>query len=247
MPRGKKKKRVVEISPPLVRGRKTRGRAISHSPVRSLTTPSSPESFHSEEAEMAEQNNRNVSDYATLKLDGLQHSIRRPSIQANNFEIKPATIQLLQANGQFGGSPVEGPNNYILNFLEICDTFKHNGVSDDAIRLRLFPFSLRDKAKVWLQSLPEGSITTWEGLTQQFLTKYCGEIHTSEQCPLVLESVQLESKESVKRKPLINENFPNEQLFGVEQMEGPWYADFANFVASGNMTGTKSKDEPRIS
>ncbi|KAF7801050.1 uncharacterized protein G2W53_044433 [Senna tora] len=172
MPRGKKKKRVVEASPPPVRGRKRRGRAISHSPVRSPISPSSPESTHSEEAEMAEQNNRNVSDYATLKLDGLQYSIRRPSIQANNFEIKPATIQLLQANGQFGGSPIEDPNNHILNFLEICDTFKHNGVSDDAIRLRLFPFSLRDKAKVWLQSLPEGSITTWEELAQQFLTKY---------------------------------------------------------------------------
>ncbi|KAF7824295.1 uncharacterized protein G2W53_022439 [Senna tora] len=172
MPRGKKKKKVIEISSPPMRGRKRRGCAISHSPVRSLTTPSSLESIHSEEAEMAEQNNRNVSDYATPKLDGLQHSIRRPSIQANKFEIKLATIQLLQANGQFGGSPVEDPNNHILYFLEICDTFKHNGVSDDAIRLRLFPFSLRDKAKVWLQSLPEGSITTWEELAQQFLTKY---------------------------------------------------------------------------
>ncbi|KAF7841707.1 DNA-directed DNA polymerase [Senna tora] len=68
---------------------------------------------------MAEQNNRNVFDYATPKLDGLKHSIRRPSIQAYNFEIKPATIQLLQANGQFGGSPIEDPNNHILNFLEI--------------------------------------------------------------------------------------------------------------------------------
>ncbi|KAF7800664.1 uncharacterized protein G2W53_044874 [Senna tora] len=56
--------------------------------------------------------------------------------------------------------------------MEICDTFKHNGVSDDAIRLRLFPFSLRDKAKVWLQSLLERSISTWEELAQQFLTKY---------------------------------------------------------------------------
>ncbi|KAF7827348.1 uncharacterized protein G2W53_018512 [Senna tora] len=172
MPHGKKKKRVVETSQPPVRGRKRRRRAFSHSPVRSSISPSSPESTHSEEAEMAEQNNRNVSDYAIPKLDGLQHSIWRPSIQANNFEIKPATIQLLQANGQFGGSPIEDPNNHILNFLEICDTFKHNGVSDDAIRLRLFPFSLRDKAKVWLQSLPEGSISKWEELAQQFLTKY---------------------------------------------------------------------------
>ncbi|KAF7821988.1 uncharacterized protein G2W53_027443 [Senna tora] len=62
MPRGKKKKRVIENSPPLVRGRKRRGREISHSPVRRLTTTSSPESIHFEEAKMVEQNNRNVSD-----------------------------------------------------------------------------------------------------------------------------------------------------------------------------------------
>ncbi|KAF7802090.1 uncharacterized protein G2W53_041201 [Senna tora] len=162
MPRGKKKKKVIEISPPTVRGRKRRGHANSHSPVRSPITPSSLESIHCEEAEMAEQNNLNLSDYATSKLDGLQHSIWRSSIIANNFEIKPATIQLLQANVRFGGSIIEDPKNHILNFLEICDTFKHNGVSNDAIRLRPFPFSLRDKAKFWLQSLLEGSITTWE-------------------------------------------------------------------------------------
>ncbi|XP_010275028.1 PREDICTED: uncharacterized protein LOC104610214 [Nelumbo nucifera] len=32
---------------------------------------------------------------------------------------------------------------------------EHNGVSDDSIRLGLFPFSLRDKARDWLNSLPE--------------------------------------------------------------------------------------------
>ncbi|XP_073307104.1 uncharacterized protein [Primulina huaijiensis] len=61
---------------------------------------------------------------------------------------------------------------HIVDFLEICDTLKFNGVSDDAVRLRLFPFSLRDKAKHWLNSLPVGSITTWEDLAKAFLIKY---------------------------------------------------------------------------
>ena len=79
---------------------------------------------------------------------------------------------MIQQTVQFGGLLQEDPNVHIANFLEICDTFKHNEVTDDAIRLRLFPFSLRDKAKVWLNSLPHGIITTWEELAQKFLAKY---------------------------------------------------------------------------
>ena len=97
-------------------------------------------------------------------VNGDISSIRRPAIQANNFEIKLAIIQMIQQTVQFGGLSQEDTNVHIANFLEICDTFKHNGVRDDAIRLRLFPFSLRDKAKVWLHSLLPGIITTWEEL-----------------------------------------------------------------------------------
>ncbi|GJV15578.1 zinc finger, CCHC-type containing protein [Tanacetum coccineum] len=38
-------------------------------------------------------------------------------------------------------------------------------------RLRLFQFSIRDQASNWLESLPAGSITTWEDLTTRFLAK----------------------------------------------------------------------------
>lgn len=55
--------------------------------------------------------------------------------------------------------------------MEMYDTFKYNGVTDNAIRLRQFLFSLRDKAKHWLYSLFIGSITTWKELSQSFLAK----------------------------------------------------------------------------
>ncbi|CAA0841015.1 Unknown protein, partial [Striga hermonthica] len=60
----------------------------------------------------------------------------------------------------------------LTQFLQICDLVKYNGVSEDAIRLRLFPFSLRDKARSWLSMISDGSIKTWEELNQKFLLKY---------------------------------------------------------------------------
>ena len=97
--------------------------------------------------------------------------IRRPAIQANNFELKSITLQLLYGI-QFHGLAHEDSNAHILNFLEVCNTVKYNGVSDDAIRLRLFPFSLKEKAKHWLISEHPDSITSWDDLSNKFLARF---------------------------------------------------------------------------
>ncbi|KAH9672110.1 hypothetical protein KPL70_017603 [Citrus sinensis] len=125
-----------------------------------------------DEALHGNEDARPLRDYVVPTVNGTRSSIARPTVQANNFEIKPAIIQMIQTSVQFAGMQNDDPNAHIVNFLEICDTFKQNGVSDNAIRLRLFPFSLRDKAKEWLNSLPAGTITTWDGLAQKFLAKY---------------------------------------------------------------------------
>ena len=131
-------------------------------------------------------------DYARPSLDGIGYSIRRPPVQANNFEIKPAIIQMILNTVQFGGLAHEDPNSHLANFLEICDTIKYNGVSDDAIRLRLFPFSLRDKAKNWLISEPRGSITTWNDMAEKFLAKYFPPAKTAKLCNEITMFLQLD-------------------------------------------------------
>ena len=58
-----------------------------------------------------------------------QSAIRRPPIQAKNFELKTVTLQMLQ-NIQFHGLPSENPNTHLANFIEVCDIVKYNGVTE---------------------------------------------------------------------------------------------------------------------
>ena len=85
---------------------------------------------------------------------------------------------MVQQN-QYGGLPYEDQNLHLATFREIAATVKMNGVTEDVIRMQLFPFSLKDKARGWLQSLQPDSINTWEELAQKFLAKFFPQSKTS--------------------------------------------------------------------
>ena len=101
----------------------------------------------------------------------VQTVIRRPPIQSNNFELKSVTLQMLQ-NILFHGFPSENPNMHLTNFIEVCDTVKYNGVTEEALRLRFISLSLGDRANHRLTSQPPDSITSWNDLVQKFLKKF---------------------------------------------------------------------------
>ena len=73
---------------------------------------------------------------------------RGVTVEGNNFEIKPALLNLVQQN-QFSGSPAEDPNMHISTFLRLSGTFKTN---QEAVRLHLFPFLLRGRVSAWFHS-----------------------------------------------------------------------------------------------
>ena len=68
---------------------------------------------------------------------------------------------MVQQN-QFTGHPTEDPNEHLGRFLRMANTVKLNGVRPEVIKLHLFPFSLRDIDATWYESLPYGSVDTWE-------------------------------------------------------------------------------------
>ena len=104
---------------------------------------------------------KKLGEFATPNDDYLRAPITQPAVEAENYEIKPNFLTLVQQN-QFGGSASEDAGMHLNTFTEICDMMRIKDVNPDAIKLRLFPFSLRGKAKEWLLSLPKGTITTWD-------------------------------------------------------------------------------------
>ncbi|XP_024006545.1 uncharacterized protein LOC112083052 [Eutrema salsugineum] len=75
-------------------------------------------------------------------------------------------------NSKFHGLPMEDPLDHIDPFDRVCNLTKIIGVLEDGFKLRLFPFSLGDKARQWERNLPVGSIQTWEKSKEAFLANF---------------------------------------------------------------------------
>ena len=87
-----------------------------------------------------------------------------------NFEIKMGLITMVQAS-PFCGRANEDTSAHLQQFLELCSTFVIKGVSQDAIRLRLFPFSLLGRAKQWFYA-NKAAVDTWDKCAKAFLAKF---------------------------------------------------------------------------
>jgi hypothetical protein len=91
------------------------------------------------------------------------------NIRDDSFELKPALINMVQQS-PFCGKASEDANAQLQHFFEICNIFTIRGVTQDAVHLCLFPFSLLGKVKQWFYSNKE-VVSTWEKCSNAFLTK----------------------------------------------------------------------------
>jgi len=63
---------------------------------------------------------------------------------ASHFNFKQDIIQLLPS---FHGLDLENQYLHLREFEDVCNTYNDSNCSMNTIRLKLFPFSLKDKAK----------------------------------------------------------------------------------------------------
>ena len=74
---------------------------------------------------------------------------------AGNVDLKPGVIQLLL---KFHGLDSESAYQHLKEFDEVITSMHFANVTDDVVRLKFFPFTLKDKAKGWLHALRPRSI-----------------------------------------------------------------------------------------
>ena len=115
---------------------------------------------------------RNLRSFATPSNNFMREPIAQPDVAAAEYEIKPNLVSMVQQD-QFGGSASEDAGMHLHNFFELCNMTRIKDYDPDALKLHLFPFSLRGKAKEWLLALPRGNITSWADCCSKFLSKFC--------------------------------------------------------------------------
>ena len=83
--------------------------------------------------------------------------------------VRPYLVPLLPT---FHGMENENPYTHIRDFEEVCTTFKEGAFDMDLLKLKAFPLTLKDKAKIWLNSLRPRTIRNWAELQAEFLKKF---------------------------------------------------------------------------
>nr|GEY50690.1 reverse transcriptase domain-containing protein [Tanacetum cinerariifolium] len=104
---------------------------------------------------------RTIEELCQPSLNGQGGPVAPIAIRATNFRLKNDMIQQVQNSCQFHGLLSDDANKHLDKFLHVTQSIKVNGVTDDALRLYLFPHSLTHHATVWFDQID----TFYNGLT----------------------------------------------------------------------------------
>ena len=88
---------------------------------------------------------------------------------ADDVAVRPYLVPLLPT---YHGMENENPYTHLRDFEEVCTTFKEGMMDMDLLKLKAFPLTLKDKAKIWLNSLRPRTIRNWAELQVEFLKKF---------------------------------------------------------------------------
>ena len=114
----------------------------------------------------------NPTTYRSMRDHIHPHRVSAPSCiipPADDVVVRPYLVSLLPT---FHGMENENPYTHIREFEEVCTTFKEGMPDMYLLKLKAFPLTLKDKNKIWLNSLRPRTIRNWDELQAKFLKKF---------------------------------------------------------------------------
>ncbi|XP_059277550.1 uncharacterized protein LOC132031594 [Lycium ferocissimum] len=99
-------------------------------------------------------------------------AIIHPRVIATTIKFDNSLYHMLKQEGYFRNAVDDDPHQHITNFLDVCSQHIQRGVTQEAVRLKLFKYSLAGEARKWFTKLPRNSIATWEEMVKVFLRKW---------------------------------------------------------------------------
>ena len=92
------------------------------------------------------QDSTKLCDFSTTNNNDFISTLIAPLTDAESCEINAALLNLVMKD-PFSGLPSEDAATHLNSFVDLCDMQKKKDVDNDIVKLKLFPFSLRDRAK----------------------------------------------------------------------------------------------------
>ena len=99
------------------------------------------------------QENTKLCDFSNTNNNDFISTPIAPVTNAESCEINDALLNLVMKD-QFSGLPNEDAASHLNNFVDLCDMQKKTDVDNYIVKLKLFSFSLWDRAKTWFSLIP---------------------------------------------------------------------------------------------
>ncbi|GJU24400.1 hypothetical protein Tco_1163021 [Tanacetum coccineum] len=113
-----------------------------------------------------------MEQYLALTRGNQAPGVVKPEIGGNvNFQIKSQFIRELR-DDTFSRNKNDDAHEHVERVLDIVSLFNILGVSHDAVMLRVFPITLTEVAKQWVDRLPPRTVDSWDLLKKAFIQSH---------------------------------------------------------------------------
>ncbi|GKC28645.1 hypothetical protein Tco_1035939, partial [Tanacetum coccineum] len=116
-------------------------------------------------------NTLTIEQYLALSREKQAPGVVKPEIGGNvNFEIKSQFMRELRKE-TFSKNKNEDAHDHVDRVLNIVSLFSTREVTQVALLLRVFPFTLTRTAKRWVYRLTPGTVNTWDLFERAFIQR----------------------------------------------------------------------------